>query len=148
MYETMLNDVKEKMKPVVDMAEINKKTAERLIALQTAYFNDFVSSSFAQMNALATVRDPRQATEMQVSFFKQMEGKLTDTAEQELAALTEAKEEYTALVEKSLSDMAEGNPYFKQMSGFMDELNATSVKVEPVVKEEVKKAPARRKTAA
>ncbi|MCV6589128.1 MAG: phasin family protein [Marinobacterium sp.] len=158
MYETMLNDVKEKMKPVTDMAEINKRTAERLIALQTAYMNDLFTSGFAQMNALATVRDVRQAAEMQMNYFKQLEVRTTETAEQEVAVLTEAREQMTALVEKSVSDMNSQMPWAEQMSSLMNTFKAganvagTNV-VEPAEKAEpvadgVKKVAARRKTAA
>jgi len=149
MYEAMLNDVKEKMKPVVDMAEINKRAAERIIALQTAYMNDLMSSGFAQMNALASVRDPRQAAELQMGYFKQLETRLTDTAEKEIAVMTEAREEMSELVEKSIADMGE-MPWTSQMNTMMDNFKAAAAEPakEEAVAEGVKKVPARRKTAA
>jgi len=153
MYETMLNDVKGKMKPVVDMAEINKRAAEQIIALQTAYMNNLFTAGMAQMNALAMVRDPRQATEMQIDYFKQLEADLKQTAEKELAVITEARDEMSGLVEKSFAGMGE-MPWVSQMNAVMESMNVTTaepVKAEAPAeasKEDGKKVTARRKTAA
>lgn len=148
MYETMLNDVKEKMKPVVDMAEINKRAAERIIELQMTYMNGLVTGGFAQMNALATVRDPRHAAEMQVGYFKQLESNMKETAEKELAVMTEAREELSQLMEKSLSDMGD-LPWTNQMNTMMESFKTAAVTPETAeAADPVKKVPARRKTAA
>lgn len=154
MYETMLNDVKGKMKPVVDMAEINKRAAEQIIALQTAYMNDLFTAGMAQMNALAMVRDPRQAAEMQIGYFKQLETNLKQTAEKELAVMTEARDEMSGVVEQSFAGMGE-LPWVGQMNSMMESMNVTAT-AEPVKadapaeasKEDGKKVTARRKTAA
>ncbi|SEF79269.1 phasin family protein [Marinobacterium lutimaris] len=118
MYDDMLKEMKEKMAPVVEMAEINKKTAETLISLQSDYFSDFVNSSLAQVKALTEVKDPKEAFDLQVKYFKDLEGKMTGVAEKEMAALTQAKDELTTLVEKSVSEMGE-MPYF-DMEKFAD----------------------------
>ncbi|WP_432694973.1 phasin family protein [Marinobacterium sp. YM272] len=122
MYDDMLKEMKEKMAPVVEMAEINKKTAETLISLQSDYFSDFVNSSLAQVKALTEVKEPKEAFDLQVKFYKELEGKITGTAEKEMAALTKANEEITAIVEKSMSEMGD-LPYFdmdkfKEMGNF------------------------------
>lgn len=153
MYETMLNDVKGKMKPVVDMAEINKRAAEQIIALQTAYMNDLFTAGMAQMNALAMVRDPRQAAEMQIGYFKQLETNLKQTAEKELAVMTEARDEMSGVVEQSFAGMGE-LPWVGQMNTMMESMNtpaAAPAKAEAPAeasKEDGKKVTARRKTAA
>lgn len=105
MYDDMLKEMKDKMAPVVEMAEINKKTAETLISLQSEYFSDFVTSGLAQVKALTEVKEPKEAFELQVKFIKELEGKISGTAEKEMAALTEAKEQLTALIEKSVSEI-------------------------------------------
>ena len=51
MYDDMLKEMKDKMAPVVEMAEINKKTAETLVSLQTEYLSDFVNASLAQIKS-------------------------------------------------------------------------------------------------
>ncbi len=118
MYDDMLKEMKEKMAPVVEMAEINKKTAETLISLQSDYFSDFVNSSLAQVKALTETKDPKEAFDLQVKYFKELEGKMTGVAEKEMAALTQAKDELTSVVEKSVSEMGE-MPYF-DMEKFAD----------------------------
>lgn len=118
MYDDMLKEMKEKMAPVVEMAEINKKTAETLISLQSDYFSDFVNSSLAQVKALTEVKDPKEAFDLQVKYFKELEGKMTGIAEKEMAALTQAKDELTTVVEKSVSEMGD-MPYF-DMNKFAD----------------------------
>ncbi|KEA63891.1 hypothetical protein ADIMK_2018 [Marinobacterium lacunae] len=117
MYDDMLKEMKDKMAPVVEMAEINKKTAETLISLQSEYFSDFVTSGLAQVKALTEIKEPKEAFELQVKYIKEMESKITGTAEKEMAALTDAKEQLTALVEKSVAEMGE-MPYFTDLSKF------------------------------
>ncbi|BBB29752.1 phasin family protein [Neptunomonas japonica] len=107
MYEDMMKDVQNKMKPVTDMAEINKSTAEKLISLQTAYVTDLFNAGVAQMKALSETKEPKAAIELQVKYFKDLEAKLTNVAEQEIATLTAAKEQLTEIVEKGVSDMSE-----------------------------------------
>jgi len=117
MYDDMLKEMKDKMAPVVEMAEINKKAVETLVSLQSEYFSDFVTSGLAQVKALTEVKEPKEAFELQVKFFKELEGKITGTAEKEFAALNDAKEQLTTLVEKSVSEMGE-MPYFGDLSKF------------------------------
>ncbi|SEF79294.1 phasin family protein [Marinobacterium lutimaris] len=114
----MYEDMKDKMKPVMDMAEINKKTTETLIALQSQYVSDFVNSSLTQMKALTATKEPKAAFEAQVQYLKEVEAKLTDVAEKEMAALTSAREELTSIIEKSVTDMS-SSPYFAELQKFM-----------------------------
>ena len=114
----MYEEMKDKMKPVMDMAEINKKTTEKLIALQSQYVSDFVNSSLSQMKTLTATKEPKAAFEAQVQYLKEVEAKLTDIAEKEMAALTEAKVQLTEIVEKSLSGLADA-PYFAELEKFM-----------------------------
>lgn len=117
MYDDMLKDMKEKMAPIVEMAEINKKTAETLISLQSEYFSDFINSSLAQVKSLTEVKEPKDALDLQVKFVKELETKTTSLAEKEMSALSDAKDQFTAIVEKSFSEFSE-MPYFADMSKF------------------------------
>lgn len=121
----MYEEIKDKMKPVMDMAEINKKTTEKLITLQSQYVSDFVNASLAQMKALTETREPKSAFEAQVKYLKDMEARMTDVAEKEVAALTAAREELTALVEKSVSDIS-STPYFAELQKFMKPMDLKS----------------------
>lgn len=114
----MINEFKDSMKPVMDMAEINKKTAEKLISLQSSFVTDVVSASLAQMKILAETRDPKAALELQVKYLKDAEVKMTEVAEKELAALADAKAELSSLVEKSMTDLATAQP-FVELQKFM-----------------------------
>ncbi|SIQ24328.1 phasin family protein [Marinobacterium stanieri] len=129
----MYDKMKESMQPMVDMAEINKKTTEKLIALQSSYVSDFVNASLTQMKTLSEIREPKQALEMQVKYLKDVEAKLTDVAEKEMAALVEAKEELTGLVEKSVADMSELKdlkemPFMAELQKFMKPMDITAKK--------------------
>jgi len=123
MYDLM-NDVKEKMQPAVDVAEINKKAAEKLFALQSAYVTDFVNSCVSQMKALTEVKEPSEAVELQMTYFKELETKLAEVAEKEYDALNEAKEQITEVVEKSLADL-QNNDYVAEMTKYMNEASET-----------------------
>ena len=129
----MYDKMKESMQPMVDMAEINKKTTEKLIALQSSYVSDFVNASLTQMKTLSEVREPKQALELQVKYLKEIEAKLTDVAEKEMAALVEAKEELTGLVEKSAADMGDMKdlkemPFMAELQKFMKPMDLTAKK--------------------
>ncbi|NVK00349.1 MAG: phasin family protein [Oceanospirillaceae bacterium] len=106
MYDTMMKSFADQMAPFTKVAEINKKTAEKLIALQSAYLTEMFNAGLAQVKAL-TAAEPQAAVEMQIAFYKEMESKLTTTAEQELAALTVAREELTSVFEESMANIAE-----------------------------------------
>ncbi|RAU19332.1 phasin family protein [Nitrincola tibetensis] len=105
--EEQLEPVKEKLKPALEMAEVNKSTAEKLIALQSDYVSDFVNTSLAQFKALVEAKDPQEALHLQVEYFKTLDAKFTHVAEKELAALTEAKDKITEIVEKSFADIGD-----------------------------------------
>jgi hypothetical protein len=121
MYNDIMKDLKDKMQPVVDITEINKKEAEKLFALQSACVTDLFNSSISQMKALTSVKEPKSALELQVQFFKTLESKLTDVTEQEIATLTEAKDQLSEIVEKSISEMsALPTNFFGDFSKFTD----------------------------
>ncbi|MDO6515158.1 phasin family protein [Neptuniibacter sp. 2_MG-2023] len=169
MYDDLMKDVQEKMQPAIDVAEVNKKALETLFSLQSEYVTDFVDSSVAQLKALSEVKDAKDAIELQVQFFKNLEVKMTSVAEKELAALTTAKEEISGIVEKSLSEISE-MPYVSDFNKFITEATeattaaiteataavapvaeapaakteAPAAKAEPVAAAPAKKAPAKR----
>lgn len=132
----MMKDVQENMKPVVDMAEINKKAAEKLIELQSGYVSDFVNATMAQMQALSSIKDPKEAIDLQVEYVKTLEAKLSNVAEEEMAALNDAKTELTAIIEKSFSGLGlKDMNYFEDLSKFM-------TSAAPAAKAETKPKPA------
>lgn len=161
MYEDLMKDVQEKMKPAIDVAEVNKKALETLFSLQSEYVTDFVDSSVAQMKALSEVKEAKEAVDLQVAFLKQLETKMTSVAEKELAALTSAKEEITDILEKSLAEISE-MPYVTDFNKFISEATEAATAAmtpaaeeaapapapAPAKKAPAKKAPAKRKTAA
>ncbi|NVK41228.1 MAG: phasin family protein [Oceanospirillaceae bacterium] len=139
MYEDMMKDLKEKMQPVVEITEINKKAAEKLIALQTSCVTDLFNAGLGQVKAMSEIREPKAAIELQVKFFKDVEAKITDVAEQEIATLTEVRDQLSEIVEKSMSEITElpaSYSYFQDFSKFMPTFFETE-KAEP------KKAPAK-----
>lgn len=159
MYDDLMKDVQEKIQPAIDVAEVNKKALETLFALQSEYVTDFVDSSVAQLKALSEVKEPKDAIDLQVKFFKELEGKMTNVAEKEMAALTEAKVEISEIVEKSLSEISE-MPYVADFNKFLTDAAEAAVAVVPAAeavaeapkapakKAPAKKAPAKRKPAA
>lgn len=118
----MYDQVKNSMKPMMDMAEINKKTAEKLIALQSQYVSEFVNSSLSQMKSLSEVKDPKTAIEAQIRYMKEIEAKASDVAQQEISALSEAKAQLSLLMEKTLEDMGESD-YLAEVQKMMKTYN-------------------------
>lgn len=103
----MYDELNKKMKPVMDMAEINRKTAEKLISLQSAYVSNFINSSLAQMKTLASIQDPKTAIEAQIQYLKSLEAQISDVAQKEVSALSEAKAQLIVLMEKTLKEIGD-----------------------------------------
>lgn len=117
MYDTMMKTFADQMAPFNKAAEINKKTAEKLFELQSAYMTEMFNAGMSQFKALTGATEPKSAVEMQIAFYKEMEAKLTAAAEQEVAALTTAREELTSVFEESMASLAEAD-YLKEMGNF------------------------------
>jgi len=107
MYDTMMKTFTDQMAPFTKVAEINTKTAEKLFELQSAFMTEMLNTGLAQVKALTGAAEPKAAVEMQISFYKEMEGKLVAAAEQEIAALTAAREELASVFEESMANIAE-----------------------------------------
>ena len=107
MYNELLNNFKTQMAPFTKAAEINKKAVETLVGLQQEVATEMFNRGVEQFKALSSVKEPQQALDLQVAFYKEMEAKLTGVAEQELAAINEARTEVTEIFEKSVSEMTE-----------------------------------------
>ena len=101
MYDQIFADMKERMQPVVDLAETNKKTMETLANLQKDSMTEVVNASVEQFKALSSCKDPKEVLDLQVKFYKSLESKMTETAEKSIAAITEAKEAFVSVVEDS-----------------------------------------------
>ncbi len=106
MYDNMFADLTSRMKPVMDLAETNKKVMETLANVQKETMTDVVSASMEQFKALAQCKDPKSAMDLQVKFFKALEAKMTDTTEKSIAAFTEAKDAFSAVIEESAKTTA------------------------------------------
>lgn len=117
MYDAMMKNFADQMAPFTKVAEINKKTAEKLFELQSAYMTEMFNAGMTQFKALTGVTEPKSAVEMQIAFYKEMEAKLTAAAEKEVAALTSAREELTSVFEESMAAIADAD-YLKEMSNF------------------------------
>ncbi len=148
MYNEMMKTFKEQMAPFNTIAEINKKTAEKLIELQSAYAAELVNAGLAQFKALTETKEPKAAFDLQISFFKEMENKLTSVAEEELAAISTAREELTSVFEDSLKTLAETD-YAKEMAAFdISKLVPATEAEKPAAKTTTRKAPAPKAAAA
>lgn len=101
MYDQMMAEMTTRMKPVMDLAETNKKVLETLAGVQKDTMTEVVNASMEQFQALAKCQDPKAALDLQVKFYKALEAKMTDTTEKSIAAFNEAKDVYTAVLEDS-----------------------------------------------
>ncbi|KGK41867.1 hypothetical protein LH51_11565 [Nitrincola sp. A-D6] len=115
--EQQFEPVKEKFAPALEMAEVNRTTAEKLMAIQAEYVSDFVNASLAQFKSLVDAKDPKEAVKLQVEFLKTLDSKFTDVAEKELATLTDAKDKITDIVEKSMSELGDV-PFMSELKQF------------------------------
>lgn len=106
MYDKMMEEMKARMKPVMDLAETNKKVLETLANVQKDAMTEVVNASMEQFQALTQCKDPQAAMDLQVKFFKALEAKMTDTTEKSIAAFNEAKDAFSSVVEESAKTTA------------------------------------------
>ncbi len=106
MYEKMIEDMKVQMKPVMDLAETNKKALEVLAGLQKDTMTELLNASLEQFKSLSECKDPKAALELNLSFYKALEAKLADTTGKSIAAMSEVKDAYVATVEKAAKKTA------------------------------------------
>jgi hypothetical protein len=105
MSQDTMKDIKETLVPVTMITDINKSAAEKLISLQTEYMTDLFNIGLAQMQALSSVREPKDVFELQIKFFKKFDEKLASITEKEVTVLTETKEQLMNIIEKNMSGM-------------------------------------------
>lgn len=99
MYQNVVENMKTQMQPVLELAESNKATMEKLANLQKETMTEVVSASMQQVKALSECKDPKSAMELQNAFYKDLLAKMTNTSEQSIAAMNSAKETFSAAVE-------------------------------------------------
>ncbi len=103
MYESTFETVTSSFQPLIELAELNRKTLEKITSVQTSYLTDCISSSLKQVKTLAESGSPQRATELAFEISKEFENKFNGATEQNLAALTELRAAYSALVNGSCS---------------------------------------------
>ncbi|MFT5721533.1 MAG: hypothetical protein ACI9W6_001849 [Motiliproteus sp.] len=108
MYESTFENVKSSFQPLIELAELNRKTLEKMTSVQTSYLTDCISSSIKQVQTLAASGSPQRAAELSFEMIKEFETKLTGATEQNMAALTELQTAYSSLVNDSFKDAIEG----------------------------------------
>ncbi|WP_372738942.1 phasin family protein [Neptunomonas sp.] len=107
MSQDTVKDIQETLEPVTMITDINKSTAEKLIALQTEYMTALFNAGLAQMKALSGVAEPKEAFELQIQFFKDLDAKLANITEKEVAMLSETKEQLMDVIGKNISVMSD-----------------------------------------
>ncbi len=105
MFQDKMKDIQENLVPVTMITDINKSAAEKLIALQTECMTDLFNTGLAQMQALSSVREPKEVFELQIKFFKELDAKLANITEKEVTMLSETKEQLVDVIEKNISGM-------------------------------------------
>ncbi len=153
MYDNLFNDMKSKMQPILGVAEINRKAFEKLAALQTECITDCVNASLQQLKTLGGEKNAEKITELQFEFIRSVEGKLNSAAEQNLATISEAKEEISKLIGSSYTSLLENNPFQElkdavEKNSLMAPVVQLAPKAAPAKKEAKAAAPAKEKPAA
>ena len=104
--DTMI-DLKETLVPVTMITDIKKSAAEKLIALQTEYMTTLFNTGLAQMKALSDAPEPKEALELQIKFFKELNAKLANITEKEVVMRAKTKAQLMDVIGKNISSMTE-----------------------------------------
>ncbi|MFT5722736.1 MAG: hypothetical protein ACI9W6_003072 [Motiliproteus sp.] len=99
MYQDMVENIKTQMQPVMALAETNKATLEALATLQKNSLHEVMKTGMDQFQALAQCQDPQVAMALQADFYRELGAKMTRTTEHSIAAMTTAKDAFTAALD-------------------------------------------------
>ncbi len=102
----MSNEIAALFKPMQDLVDVNTKTVETLVSLQKAYVEELANASVEQFKTLCECKDPKEALDLQVKFYKSVEAKMAEAAEKGVATMTVAKDAYVATLEESGKQVA------------------------------------------
>ena len=92
------------MKPMMDAAAINRRAFEKFTTLQSECMTYCINGSIEQFKTLAENPSLQAATELQINFYKDMEVKLKNTAEQEVGAFNEAQNAISEVIQESYTN--------------------------------------------
>ena len=102
MYDKMFADMKDTMKPVIAVIEINGGAVEKLVKQQADFINDLVKGGVAHSKALAGTSDFTAVAELQQAYLTDLGQKMMDATKQNLDVMVEAKDAVSKVVEGSI----------------------------------------------
>lgn len=111
-------DWKGLFQPMIDVTEINSKTVQKFAELHLNYMTYVLDANVKQLNTLAESKDVKSAIERQLEFFKELNTKWFDIAEQDIATARDAQQSINNLLGQNVhnSDFLElvNNTHTKQ----------------------------------
>lgn len=106
-FEQMTKMSKDAFASFKDLADINARAAEKLIAKQTEIVNNSIESSVSQMKALTSAKDYKAFFSTQAELTKENSELVMSYGKEVAKIMDEAKDELTAWMESSVAK-AEG----------------------------------------
>ncbi|MET0106481.1 MAG: phasin family protein [Sedimenticola sp.] len=88
------------------LGELNLRTWEKLAEAQMATFSLFVDTGIAQMKLATESKDPKELVNGQVELARKLGEELVTKGRETMELTNEARDEYSALVEKGISQFA------------------------------------------
>jgi len=105
MYDKVVKEAQDNMKPVLDMVAINSAAVEKLVKQQADYMSELLNSGLNQARTVSEAKDPNAAVEAQKAYVEEMSSKLMEAAKQNLDVMMEAKDALAKVVETSVKDV-------------------------------------------
>ncbi len=105
MYDKVVKEAQDNMKPVLDMVAINSAAVEKLVKQQADYMSELLNSGLNQARTVSEAKDPNAAVEAQKAYVEEMSSKLMEAAKQNLDVMMEAKDALAKVVEASVKDV-------------------------------------------
>ncbi|MES9843837.1 MAG: phasin family protein [Candidatus Sedimenticola sp. PURPLELP] len=85
------------------LGELNLRTWEKMAEAQMATFSLFVDTGIAQMKLASESKDPKELVDGQVEIAKKLGEELVSKGRETMELTNEVRDEYSALVEKGVS---------------------------------------------
>jgi hypothetical protein len=90
------------LQPLIDISKINFKAAQKFSELQSNFVSYLLDANLKQFETLVDSKDLKTVMEQQLKFFKAVDTKWCDAAEQEIEAARDVQQSISGVLEKNI----------------------------------------------
>ena len=103
MFEKLMTDAREQMKPMLDVVALNTSTMEKVAKQNGEALNDAFNKGVEHARKVTTLTDPNAFVEAQQSYAKDLGEAMVNVGKANIEVFNEAREQYSTWLQNSFS---------------------------------------------